>query len=309
MSAATEIPTIPRRPFGSTGLLVTPLGIGSTGNVGVYRLLLDAGVNLVDTAQCYGEHESFLGESISYRRHEFILVSKCGHHDVLPDGSMRSRKISLLDVDRALARLKTDHLDVMLLHSYDRDLLQQGEAVAVLAEAKRAGKIRFAGYSGDNETAALAGLMPDIQVIEMSISVADQRNIDVALPSCRERGIGVIAKRPIANAAWRYLSRPPIEYAELKLKSYVERLALMGVSPLDCGIDDSAAGWSEMALRFNVGVEGLHTSIVATGSEAHARENLAAIAKGPLPAQTIAKIHDTFRRAASAGAGTWPAEN
>lgn len=300
------MPELTQRPFGDTGLTVAPLGIGATHSAEVITYLLDQGVNLVDTAQCYGEHEVLLGETIAHRRDEFILVSKCGHHDVLPDGSMRSRAISMADVDRALERLKTDHLDAMLLHSYDRDLLEAGEAVGVLAAAKQAGKIRFAGCSGDNETAALAASMPEVGVIEASISLADQRNIDVLLPVCRERGIAVIAKRPIANGAWRHLAAP--DKAGEHVRPYVDRLAAMGLRPADIGLRGEDA-WPALALRFNLAVPGLHTAIVSTSSLDHARDNLAAAKDGPLDAEAYQHIRELFRRAEGASGAVWAGLN
>lgn len=293
------------RPFGNTGLQVSALGIGSSPNADVYRLLLDQGVNLVDTAQCYGEHEVFLGNTIRHRRHEFILVSKCGHHNVLPDGSWRSHTISMKDIDRALQRLQTDHLDVMLLHSYDYDLLEKGDAVRVLAEAKKAGKIRFAGYSGDNDRAVLAASLPDIDIVETSISIADQHNIGLLLPMAIRRGLGVIAKRPTTSGAWRMLSDDPASYATSNKRPYVERLLAMKITPADFAAQD----WLELSLRFNIAVNGLHTSIVATSSVVHAQANVDAISKGPLPADAFETLRQVFREAQANSGKVWPGEN
>ncbi len=296
-------------PFGATGLEVSPLGIGATDRLEVIELMLDSGTNLVDTAQVYGEHEVFLGECLSHRRDQFILVSKCGHHDILADGTMRSREISMDDIDRALKRLRTDHLDAMLLHSYDRDRLEAGDAVAVLARARQAGKIRFAGYSGDNDRAAIAAGMQDLDILETSISIADQSNIDHALPIARDRGVGVIAKRPVANAAWRYLAEPPQTYGKHKVAPYVERLKVMGLDLPALGFEDSPAGWSELAVRFNLSVPGLHCSIIATRQAGHARDNLAAAARGPLPRSTYDTIRRAFAEAEKARGERWLGEN
>ncbi len=75
-----------------------------------------------------------------------------------------------------------------------------------LVEAREAGKIRFCGYSGDNEAAAFACRLPDVAVLETSVNLADQANIDQALRLAKTHDVGVIAKRPIANAAWKDLS-------------------------------------------------------------------------------------------------------
>ncbi len=298
-----------KEPFGKTGLLVAPLGIGCTDSREVMTHLLDAGANLVDTAQCYGEHEVFLGDSIAHRREEFILQTKCGHHDVLPDGTMRSRAISMADIDRALVRLRTDHLDVMLLHSYDRDLLEQGEAVAVLSAAKKAGKIRLAGYSGDNESASVAAAMEDLDVIETSISIADQHNIGTLLPVTVSLGKGVVAKRPVANAAWRFLGAHSEQPANSGTATYVARLKAMRLDLPALGFPETPAGWSELAFRFNLGIPGLDVSIISTKSVAHAQANVEAVARGPLDPGVFTAIRDAFLTAGQAEPAAWRGEN
>lgn len=296
-----------KHPFGKTGIQISPLGIGCTDNVDVIHLLLDAGCNLVDTAQCYGAHEAFLGEHFRHRRDEFFLQSKCGHHEVLPDGSMRSLNISMADIDAGLRNLRTDHLDAMLLHSYDLDALQRGEAIDVLQAAKAAGKIRFAGYSGDNERALFAARHGAFDVIETSISLADQRQIDTLLPLCRERGIGVIAKRPVANAAWRGFEDH--HNVAAKASVYTRRLAAMQLDLPSMGLTEDNPGWSELALRFNLSLDGLHSSIIGTKSPNHARANLAVVEKGPLSAEVLTQIREAFRRAESASGDLWVGEN
>lgn len=292
-------------PFGKTGLHVALVAIGATDNVEVINMLLDAGANLVDTAQCYGEHEVFLADSIGHRRHEFILQSKCGHHDVLPDGSMRSRAISMLDIDRALLRLRTDYLDIMLLHSYDYDLLEEGTAVAVLAEAKKAGKIRFAGYSGDNESAALAATLPDLDVLELSISIADQHNIDAVLPAARTYGKGVVAKRPVSGGAWRFISEPN----NTKNAPYSNRLREMALDLPSLGFPATHEAWSELALRFNLSFADLHTSILGTKNLAHAQAYLDASEQGPLPKEVLEAVRAAFTNAEHAFGSVWRGQN
>src|SRR5215203_2676783 len=150
-----------KRPFGSTGLTVSPLGFGGA-PIGLLQterdaagkllnLLLDQGVNLLDTAARYKDSETVIGEYVGHRRGEFVLVSKCGSSVPHVDGPEWSAELIEKTIDAALRRLRTDHVDVMLLHSCDKDVLERGEAVGALARAREAGKIRCAGYSGDND--------------------------------------------------------------------------------------------------------------------------------------------------------------
>ena len=204
------------RPFGKTGHDVSALGFGGA-EVGyleteqrqvaqVLNTLLDEGVNLIDTAAAYAGSEEVIGKAIAHRRDEYVLVSKCGRpFEDLP-GEAWSPDLVSATVDRSLRRLQTDRLDVMLLHSCDLEILKKGDALGALVKAREAGKIRFVGYSGDNEAAVHAAGLPDVAVIETSVSICDQANIDGVLPLAARNGIGVLAKRPIANAAWKDVS-------------------------------------------------------------------------------------------------------
>lgn len=302
--------------FGQTGLTVTPLGFGSAG-VGelphggrLLNELLDLGVGVIDTAACYPGSERLIGKTIAHRRSEYTLISKCGHHEILPDGSMRSRPVRMSDIDAALRHLRTDYLDVMLLHSYDRDLLERGDALEVLDKARQAGKIRCAGYSGDNETAAVAAEMDVVDVLELSLSIADQSNIETVLPIARRRGLGVIAKRPIANAAWKHLGLGREDWPDHSAE-YVARLTRMGLRPAALGIEqeDTSAAFAELALRFVTSLDGVHTAIVGTSSMAHLRENLSALARGPLPPETVQAVRRAFTDARDQVNDAWPGQN
>ncbi len=290
--------------FGKTGFCVSRLGIGSIGvgptpeeQAEVVRLmnrLLDAGCNLVDTAQIYARSEALIGQHLSHRRDEFFLVSKCGHHDVLSDGSMRSRAISMEDIDMALRKLRTDHLDAMLLHSYDYDLLQQGDALAVLEKARAAGKIRFAGYSGDNERAQYAAEHTLIDVVEMSVNLCDWHNVDKALPATRMNDVAVIAKRPLANACWRLVDDP--SQANEHVRPYVDRFIAMQL-PADLPAELGCSSWGELALRLTLSQPGVHCAIASSRSEANQDANMAAATKGSLEPVALDRLKQVYDKA------------
>ena len=291
-----------KRPFGKTGEQISILGFGGapvgylpTERDDVKRLLnqlLDDGVNLIDTAASYQGSEELIADAIGHRRKEFFLVSKCG--GALDDIDAPEWTPSLITqtVDRSLRRLRTDRLDLMLLHTCSLKLLKQGDVLAALVAARDAGKVRFVGFSGDNEAAAFATALPDVAVIQTSINLADQHNIDAVLPSAREHNVGVMAKRPVANAAWKDISQQPGMYKEYA-RDYTARLAAMKLDPAQLGV----ASWSELALRFTLSQPGVTTAIVGTTNPANARANAEAAAKGPLPADVVTKIREAFGRA------------
>jgi len=302
------------RSFGKTGYEVSKVGFGGA-PIGfleteqdrittILNSLLDEGVNLIDTAAAYRGSEEAIGKAVSHRRHEYVLVSKCGE-----PGSQESEAwtpASLTEaVDRALSRLKTDHLDVMLLHSCGLEVLQRGDALEALVRARDAGKVRHVGYSGDNEAAAHAVTLPEVAVLETSINVCDQANIDAVLPSARQGDVAVIAKRLIANAAWKPLSEQQGFYQGYA-KTYSDRLAKMRITPADLGFEeDGAELWPEIALRFTLSQPGVHSAIIGTTNPDHTRANLAAAAKGPLREEVVQKLREAFGAAESSSGEKW----
>ncbi len=307
-----------KRRLGKTGFDVSVLGFGG-GPVGfletdhrevtdILNTLLDRGVNLIDTAAVYVGSEEAIGTAVSHRRAEYVLVSKCGRAMDGLDGEAWSATMIGQTVDRALRRLKTDHLDVMLLHSCDLETLKKGEALGALARARDAGKLRFYGYSGDNEAAVYAAGLDEVAVIETSVNICDQANIDHLLPLALQNNIGVLAKRPIANAAWRTAEEQRGMYVNYA-QTYSERLARMTIAPADLGYaGDAAAAWPEIALRFTLSQPGVTTAIVGTTQLANVGRNLEVAAKGPLPKDQVDALRAAFHRAESASGETWPAQ-
>jgi len=289
------------------GFGAAPIGLLETEQDRVTRTLhylLDQDVNLIDTAACYGESETAIGHAVADRRDEYVLVSKCGHAAGELSGEEFTAEVIEKSIDRSLKRLQTDHIDVMLLHSCDKATLERGEALEAVRRARDKGKVRFAGYSGDNEAAAYAAGLGDVAVIETSVSICDQHNIDHVLPLCREHDVGVLAKRPIANAAWR--DAQPAEFYERYASEYARRLKAMGITPFELGYFGHAdVEWPEIALKFTLAQPGVHSALVGTTSRTNAKANLMAAAKNPLREQVVQKLRDAFHRAEREAGETW----
>jgi len=301
--------------LGQTDLNVSRLGFGAapigfletpakqTGKL--VDLLLDRGVNLFDTAAMYMGAEARLGQALKGHRDDVVLVSKAGHaEDELP-GEAWSPKLLRASVERSLERLQTDHLDIVMLHSCGLDVLDKGEALATLIELRGEGKLRYAGYSGDNDAAAHAAALDGIDIIETSVSIADQHNIDAVLPTCAEHNVGVIAKRPIANAAWNPLNKQRGIY-QTYAKTYHDRLQQMAIAPIDLGYHGHPeVEWPEIALKFTLAIQGVDTAVVGTTSTVNARANIDAVAKNPMRDQAVQKLRDAFKDAEKKSGETW----
>lgn len=306
-----------KRRFGKTDLNVSvlgfggaPIGILETEQQIIARLLnslIEKGVNLIDTAAAYAGSEEAIGRAVAHRRDDIVLVSKCGDPGN-PDPDAWNTSALSASIDRSLKRLQTDHLDVILLHSCGIDVLKRGEALQALVHAREAGKVRYVGYSGDNEAAAHAVTLPVIAVVETSINICDQANIDLVLPSARQHNIGVIAKRPIANAAWKSLGQQPGFYHDYA-KTYHERFSKMDITPDGLGFPaNNADSWPEIALRFTLSQPGVHSAIIGTTNLEHALANLDAAAKGPLAPEAQQMITDAFHAAEAHSKDSWSAQ-
>jgi aryl-alcohol dehydrogenase-like predicted oxidoreductase len=290
-----------RRGLGRTGLDVSVLGFGGS-EIGfdrvaaatVRRLLddaLEAGLNVVDTAECYGDSEALIGEAIAGRRLDLLLFTKCGHFE----GSGRDdwRPASLeRSVARSLQRLRTDHVDLLQLHTCSEDELRRGDVIGVLERARERGQARFLGYSGDGAAARYAVECGSFDALQTSVNVADQEAIELTLPLALARGMGVIAKRPIANAAWRAGRRPDNAYHQ----SYWDRLQRLDYDFLRRPPAESIG----VALRFTAAIPGVHTLIVGTTRPGRWRENAAWLDEGVLPRAEYERIRARWRAVADA---------
>jgi aryl-alcohol dehydrogenase-like predicted oxidoreductase len=287
---------VERRTLGRTGLSVSVLGFGGAeiGYEGaslktVEALLggaLDAGLDVIDTAECYFGSERLIGRAAGHRRTEFLLFTKCGHDQGigLPEWTPRLVEAS---AERSLRLLRTDHLDLLQLHSCDEKVLKKGDVVEALERLRSAGKTRYIGYSGDGLDALFAIRTGRFDVLQISVSVADQEAVDLVLPEARARGLGIVAKRPLANAAWRSGKRPADSYHH----PYWERLLKLEYPFLRRPLPEAVG----TALRFTLAVPGVATAIVGTKTPGRWEENAARLAEGPLPPEDYDAIRARWR--------------
>ncbi len=283
------------RPFGQTGLRVTPLGFGAMhlndGRVSeaeaalLLNAVLDAGVNLIDTARGYGLSEERIGRHLAHRRQEFVLSTKVGYG--IPGVPDWTAACILAGVDAALARLRCEQLDIVHLHSCPLSTLERGEVIAALEACARAGKLRVVAYSGDNAELAFALHSGRFGSVQTSISLCDQGNLRERLPALMKHGLGIIAKRPLAGVVWQRASRPG-DHAE---GQYWDRWQAMGLADLP-----HAGSWNEVALRFTAHCPGVASSIVGTRNLTHFQQNLAWVAKGPLPPELSDQLRAAFHQ-------------
>lgn len=276
------------RQLGTTGITVSALGYGAAEAIGdaslseseagtLLNAAVDLGITLIDTARSYGLAEERIGRHLSWRRSDIVLSTKVGY-GVEGAEDWTGPCISA-GINRALRVMQTDVIDIVHLHSCPLEVLQRDDILGALDAARSEGKIRVAAYSGDNEPADWAVRSGRFGCVQTSISVVDQRAIDAIAGVAEPQGIGVIAKRPLANAVWRHGDRPS-DWAE---RLYWDRWKAMALQ-LDDPVDTS--------LRFAAFSAGVSAAIIGSRSPDHLRANVASIERGPLAPD----VYDAIRR-------------
>ena len=279
------------RNFGNTGLKVSALGFGA-GEIGDYAMsqkdsetilntVLDLGINFIDTAHGYYASEERIGKYISHRRNEFILSTKVGYG--IEGYADWSYDIILAGVENALRLMKTDYIDIVHLHSCDLEVLKRGDVIIALQKAVEQGKVRVAAYSGENEELKFAVDSNSFGSIQTSINICDQIDLEGSIKLAKEKEMGVIAKRPIANALWRFNERPFGNYCE----EYWHRWKTMNLPEQE--------NWLDTFLRFSVFADGVDTAIVGTTNIEHLKSNIKIIEQGPLDNELNNLIMQSFK--------------
>ena len=286
--------------LGKTGLKVSRLGMGgaefhrhdsenTAATVGsVINAALDSGINFVDTSACYDRNEALLGETASHRRDEYVLATKCGHVEGLQSGDDWTPETIAASVVRSLRRLRTDHVDVLQIHSCRLEVLQRGDVIEAVKRAQAQGKTRFIGYSGDNEAALWAVESGRFDTLQISLSLADQQARSKGILAAAEaQGMGIIAKRPVANGAWRHASAP-YHYA----REYWRRTQLMqAMGPVTGEPDDRFL----TAFGFVLAHPEVDTIIVGSHNPDHVRDNIETLEQRlPIPRETVEELQRHF---------------
>ncbi|MDG4783856.1 aldo/keto reductase [Micromonospora sp. WMMD961] len=297
------------RRLGDSGLVVSVVGIGCNnfgrkldldGTRAVVDAALDAGINLFDTADIYGEpqgaSEELLGQALKGRRDDVVVATKFGM-DMNglngPDfGARGSRRYIARAVEASLRRLGTDHIDLYQMHEPDPGT-PIDETLAALDDLVRDGKVRYLGNSNftgwqiadadwvasSNGRARFISAQNHYSLLERSVETE-------VIPACERFGLGMLPFFPLANGLltgkYRREAQPPAGSRLSGGGRYAERLA--------------AADWDTIeAIEAYAGERGLSMLQVAIGGLAAQPAVTSVIAGATTPEQVLA----------NAAAGTW----
>lgn len=224
-----------KRPLGKTGYEVTELGFGAL-EIGrdwaadvnadpshltyqeaetVLNGLLDRGINFIDTAPAYWYSEEFIGRALAHRRDEYVLATKVGEH-CDPSGSVYdySAKATAEFIERSLKLLRTDHIDLIQIHSASMEVLERGETLEALESARQAGKVLHIGMTGGVPEAIRALELGGYETVQFPYNLLHPEAEDRLLPLAQEKKAGVILMRPLCGgkltAKYKHLENPEV---------------------------------------------------------------------------------------------------
>lgn len=225
---------------------------------------LDLGINFIDTARAYGESESIIGRVLSSRRDSFVLVSKV---QVADSAAMTA------SVDETLRQLRTEYLDVLMLHSAPAAVIEDHELRSFLAGLQKQGRIRFTGVSVYGNEAALAAIRSNFyDCVQIACSALDRRPETIAAES-EKCGVGLIARSVLLKGVLTNRSSSlPAGLAPLT----------EAVVSLRCIADDAGLSLQELAYRYVLGTGAVQSALVGASTLHEAEQAVQFAESGPL---------------------------
>ncbi len=233
--------------------------------------VLDCGINLIDTARAYHRSEERIGQSISRRRSEYFLASKCGEHSREPETYYDFSYQAVADsIDLSLKLLKTESIDLMQIH-FGPDAekaLHQGEVIQAMLDARAAGKISYLGASAWGDLAVECIETGHFDVMQLAYNLIQQEDEPV-IKLCQEKNIGVLIRTPLALG-----KLTPKGIQNLNTLSVRERSQLYALLEL---VNNDAQYIPALALQFLSQHPGISSILVGTKNEHHLRDNIKAL--------------------------------
>lgn len=309
--------TLPTHLLGRTGISVSRIALGTVelgldygiAGAGDHRrpdeaaaakLLnhaLDIGVTFIDTARMYGEAEAIIGRAIGHRRSEFVLASKVATPAAVRGAEAREHVRR--EIEKSLAALGTDRIDLMYSHSATVDEIAQGDVYAALDEARQAGKVRAVGASTYGEAAPLAAIEHGgYDCIQVAYNLLDRALEAAVLPAAKAANIGVVARSVLLKGALTH------RYAHLP-----EVLADLRAAAGQAQALAAAAGLSlpEAAYRYVLAHPALSSALVGTARTEELTETAGWAASAPLPADLLAALRQiTLADPRQLSPANWP---
>ncbi|MBE9170925.1 aldo/keto reductase [Pleurocapsales cyanobacterium LEGE 06147] len=308
------------------GLGAAPIGsrTGPDESKATLNQAFELGINFYDTAPSYGQgsSEEIIGEVFKKKRERVIITTKVGYSPTatlqaaaklkplmrsllhkLP-GIRRSiqtfvnsqNKIDFKpsyirkSVEESLQRLRSDYIDLLLLHSPPREIVERGDVFEQLKSLKSQGKIRYYGVSAsDLENSLILLKYPEYEIsaLQITLNLFEQEAIDKLIPLAKQRGIAIVAREPFAHG--KLIPR----------NADTDTEGLKYVGPLETDeqfaflVKPGIRTMTQAALQFVLQTEGVSVVLAGMSKVKHVQANVAVFSVPALTNQEMKKIRSS----------------
>ena len=313
------------RPLGRTGWNISEIGFGAWGiggdawgntddttSLAALHRAIDLGVNFIDTADVYGDgrSEQLIAQTRKLRSEQLIVATKAGRrlNPHVAGGYNRQNLTSF--VERSLLNLQTDALDLLQLHCPPSEVYDMPEVFGILDDLTQQGKIRFYGVSVERVDEALKAIThPHVQSVQIIFNMFRLKPAEQFFAAARERGIGILARVPLASGMLTGKFRPQTQFAQNDHRNYNRHGESFDQGETFSGVDyDSGlqaveqlrplvppgASMAQFALRWILMFPEVTAAIPGAKTPQQAEDNVQAAELPPLSEETMQKVREIY---------------
>jgi len=222
------------RRLGKTDLKVSVVGVGTWQFGGawgkdfelaevkeMFSAAKDHGINLIDTAECYGDHtsERLIGEALEKERENWVIATKFGHNlgaSHAPELNWQADEVKK-QLDESLRSLRTDYVDLLQFHSGSDEFFDNEETWSMLAAEVDAGRVHHLGISiGSNQNVYQTDKASSIRASAIQVIYNRMNNApeEAVFDSCTRQDLGVLARVPLASGFLSGKYQPGARWSE-----------------------------------------------------------------------------------------------
>ncbi len=273
---------------------------------------IDLGVNFIDTADVYGDgrSEQLIARLRRERTEEILVATKAGRRLQPHVASGYNRDNLTAFVERSLENLDAPALDLLQLHCPPPDVYEMPEVFGVLDDLVQAGKVRYYGVSVEYVDEAIRALeYPGVQSVQIIFNMFRPKPAERFLPLARDRGVGVLARVPLASGLLTGKLRADTPFATSDHRRFNRHGEVFDVGEtfsgvhLDAGlgaVDDlrqlvpPTASMAQLALRWILMFPAVTAAIPGVKTPHQAEENVGAGDLAPLSSSTMARVRAVY---------------
>jgi len=316
------------REFGRTGWKVSEIGFG-TWAIGsdwgyvsdedaraALHAALDQGINLIDTADVYGDgrSEQLIARVLKERgpRERVYVLTKAGRRLRPHTAEGYNRENLNAFVDRSLKNLGVDAIDLLQLHCPPTEVYYRPEVFGILDDMVKAGKIRYYGVSVEKVEEAIKAIeYPNLQSVQIIFNMFRQRPAELFFGLAKQRKVGIVARVPLASGLLTGKMTPQTTFPPDDHRNYNRTGARFDVGETFAGVDfevglqaveqlrplvPPGATMAQFALRWILMFDAVSCAIPSAKNPTQAVQNAQAADLPPLSPETMARVREIYDR-------------